>query len=399
MMNAVFQRICEFGSSIDSPEGWEFLPPDDRLIVVDRSGHEILELLRGDFSDTDLVAAKVITDVTGVASQLNPALDASSLLVQKVMRGDRLIDLSTHRGSICSPSPPCFDISRDVETVRRTRLWQKNLFVVFCTSDLSVLRKLGLPVVGSAGLGSLSGKQLVELFGPRDGFDYGPVRHVRNSAPVFRCVERLVLVGWSVTGMTLHVSDTGREIIDALHAAIRAYCFLTDDVLVWQPSSRDISRFEVGRRARDTEMLCVSFRQSLKNSVRPIRYFVKHGAHLSHSLSSARERLRIELEKHGRSPSAFLTQAILEYREGLDSEIVKPIRDEAASPFVDPSKRPLFHLLADIVAQIHKNDPLLLEAGNGMSARSNGSSGNGVDEQCRLWDKAIAVYRELKSTR
>jgi hypothetical protein len=42
------------------------------------------------------------------------------------MHHDQLIDLSTHRGSIRSTSPPCFDISRDSDTVARIAKWDKS---------------------------------------------------------------------------------------------------------------------------------------------------------------------------------------------------------------------------------------------------------------------------------
>lgn len=398
MINEILQEICELGSSFDSPEGWEFLPPDDRLIVVGRSGVEILEHLRGRFSDSDLCAAGVITTVDGESVKIHPALDARSLLLQKVMHDDQLIDLSTHRGSIRSTSPPCFDISRDSDTVARIAKSDKSLFVAFRTPDLLALRQLGLPVVGSAGLGSLSDEQLAELFGPSDNSSFGRVRFMNDLAPILQNVEQIVLVGWSVTGVSLDVPESVRNVVAVLHEAERAFELITDDLLVWQPSTRDIIRFEAGRHARCSARICEAIRASVKSSAKPIRHFVKRGSHLQNDVASSRAKLESELAKHGCNPSNYLSEAVKNYRDNLDLEIVQPIRDEAASTFVDPLDRPLLHLLADVIARIQANDPLLLKATNRKTPRPIEPGSDHGLEQRQLRDMAIALYRELKRT-
>ena len=398
MINEILQEICELGSSIDSPEGWEFLPPDDRLIAVGRSGVEILEHLRGRFSDSDLCAAGVITTVDGESVKIHPALDARSLLLQKVMHDDQLIDLSTHRGSIRSTSPPCFDISRDSDTVAKVAKWDNSLFVAFRTPDLLALRKLGLPVVGSAGLGSLSGEQLAELFGPSDDSSLDRVRFMNDLAPVFQNVEQIVLVGWSVTGVSLEVPESVLNVVDVLYEAERAFELITDDLLVWQPSIIEIRRFEAGRHARDPALICAAIRESVKCSAKPIRHFVKRGTHLQNDVASSRAKLESELAKYGCNPSIYLSEAVKDYRDNLDLEFVQPIRDEAASTFVDPLDRPLLHLLADVIARIQANDPLLLKATNRKTPRPIEPGSDHGLEQRQLWDMAIALYRELKRT-
>jgi hypothetical protein len=398
MISEILQEICELGSSIDSPEGWEFLPPDDRLVVVGRSGVEILEHLRDRFSDSDLCAAGVITNVDGESVQIHPALDARSLLLQKVMHDDQLIDLSTHRGSIRSTSPPCFDISRDSDTVAKVAKWDNSLFVAFRTPDLLALRKLGLPVVGSAGLGSLSGEQLAELFGPSDDSSLGRVRFMNDLAPVFQNVEQIVLVGWSVTGVSLEVPESVLNVVDVLYEAERAFELITEDLLVWQPSIIEIRRFEAGRHARDSALICAAIRESVKCSAKPIRHFVKRGTHLQNDVASSRAKLESELAKYGCNPSIYLSEAIKDYRNNLDLEFVQPIRDEAASPFVDPLDRPLLHVFADVVGRIQANDPLLLKATNGKTPRPIEPGSDHGLEQRHLWAMAIALYRELKRT-
>lgn len=65
MIDAIFQELCQPGSSVVSPEVWETLPPDDQHVDVDCAGVESLGHLQRSYCQSDLHAAGVISNGDG----------------------------------------------------------------------------------------------------------------------------------------------------------------------------------------------------------------------------------------------------------------------------------------------------------------------------------------------
>ncbi len=109
-------------------------------------GAKLAERLRGEFSEEQLVAARILIRNTDGEPALHDVLAGDSVcgLLLRETKEAPPFDFVNRFGSIATTDPPAFDVSRD-HTTKRWSADRGLVFVVFSDADVGVAPRFGAP--------------------------------------------------------------------------------------------------------------------------------------------------------------------------------------------------------------------------------------------------------------
>jgi hypothetical protein len=269
-------------------------------------------------------------------------------------------------GSLAGQDIPCLTAARDACTAGGLPHWRKFLFATFDVLTLAILRSLGLPATFATGLAQLDGRGLRDLIGEPHVLTHNETNSAASrcapSAELWRSVEKLVLVGWSVATLSRRKPHGLHAVAELFGGAQAGFAFDTSRIMVWRPTQSQLQQIQCAARLRDVELARHAIAQSVDVSVGSIdRYVSQHqGLPAGQAFFVARTNLTQLLEQEQQQNLlSYRFPGIQEsYRQAFERAFVQPLVREASSAS-DPIDGAVALATADLVQEWHNRSPLM----------------------------------------
>ena len=242
-------------------------------------------------------------------------------------------------GSLRGDGVPSLIAATDGNTASGLRNSKNRLLAAFDIRDLAILRSVGLPATLANGLAELDGSGLRRLLGQPQGHAQCAVSPCA-SAPAQRdelwnSVETLVLVGWSIGGLSLG-KPRGFPAVSALFGRVRrCFAFDTSRIMVWRPTQVEFQQIELAVGLRDEELVRQVIVSSAASSLRPIEHYANDNpaVPVREAFRQARETLMAELrlEQDQQLLSIMVPKFLKEYNRTFERAFVEALVGKALS--------------------------------------------------------------------
>lgn len=375
---AIIKAIAERTSVAELPKEWQFISPDPQVRAVAYDALGLLSSLRDAFSDDELVEANIAgTDADG-QSILIGALDLDPLVLQTVQSAGQLIDLTSPKGSVLSALPPSFDAPRDEVVHSRCKEWADQIIVAPAAPEIVLMSALGLPVVPSTGLEHLTVHDLKLLLGEPGEESHSDVKYMDSMAPIRKSADQIVLMPWTFDEPEVDIASDILGVISFLRQMKKHFRFDTSIFSVWDISARSREALLAAKACRSEELVVHALKSSLRLDTKALDYFEERGSHLPRDFRNARESLIRQLKRSRLLGfvGSRTKSAAEDFEAALEETVILPILDQAAAPLTEPLNRPLLLMLANLLQQMTRYDPILRK----FESLKSGKRDSGADQ-------------------
>lgn len=425
----------------DPPSSWKFL--DSRLSLFHALAEcgNLLEELRADYTDDELVAAGIAQRDSSnhvVLTTTLTALDQSVLLVRD-LHSNAAIDVLTEWGPL-GGGPAVF--SRDGELIQVAEEEGPLFFAAFSLADVAVLRTCGIPATLANGLDTLSPSDVQRLcktfriemeqsFRSFEAEDEGPDSPIDEpdpldamndassdgevsasdpsdeshpASPVGPPSRMLVLVGWQPASVSEQIPEQLPKVADYFQILKEHMGIVPGHVRVWRPPEGDMRRFEFYVQHGDLPRLREAMLDSIYDCLEDLSPYSprwERAAAEDKSLPAVLSRI-YQLARQ-QQPSTYVRDMRREWarvEQALDEQLFQPLMEEALLA-LDPQERNLRLAAATIGRQAHVQ-ALAFSVQTTLAIRSRGIHSldpfphDGLKDVLKLGKQVIELYREIK---
>jgi hypothetical protein len=400
MSGKIRQRIFRQSQPAAAGGAWTFLPPVASLRILPFAEAAGLEELRKEFSADQLEAARVVVRRPDQELELNPVLGGASRrgLFLRPAKAEAPVDIVNQSGSLTTADPPAFGCGRDEFTNHHSQDLQ--IVLAVCSDDdLVVSRALGLPCTPAAGLDSLNGRQVRQLFGRASG---SPSKS--NTAPVAAGNGRLLIAAWNIAELTHELPGEVPPIVECLLAVEDAYEVETfRGVGIWRPTESEFDGIRSAARFQDSALARQLIRDSLGRSACSARQFEEEAARRRPvDYPTARRDLLRTLEKAREFGFQHpeVAKKLEEFDRSFSSHVIDAILRDAMKA-ADSVDRTLLLMAAELMGHWHASTTLVRSTREGISGRGQPRAAalqpSEWQEQLQIVNTAIKIHKTLTS--
>jgi hypothetical protein len=409
-MSEIYRQLARLCPPFSPRKPWGFLAASPNVRVFPDDPTPVLASLRESRtdrespSDEQLASSGVLVRTQDGLIEISPNLltDPGIFLTLREGRNQAPHEILGPQGLLNNRRLPCLSAPRDSYTKECLEVWNKRLFAAFDVKDLAVLRLLRLPVTLAHNLERLSGHGLRLVCGDPVG-DNRQGKSRRERAPgLWRHVEKLILVGWSIADLELREPQGLRPVAALLDAAQEHLGFDVSHIRVWRPSDSQLRQIGLAARLGDRALVKQAISDGVARSCRGVEDFAGHPkTSASDEFLVARRELMEELqrEQKQRSLSVKMPTISEHYNRAYERAFVEPLVHEAASAAA-PLDQALLMAASEVTQQWHNSSPLVSGCAENTSRPTLpwtiSMSPEELKERLKLTDQLIAIRRELR---
>ena len=253
MRRRLLTRIEEQTSPAPLPKRWSFLRYSRSVRRQSGDASELIAFLKTEFNEAELRAAGVLEQGTGDELQLSSVLGeaASSFVIRRDSERSPT-DVVSARGLLSSATPEWLRLAAERADTRNER--PEVVLAAFDDNDLLVLHRLGLKYTSAAGLATICGNHVRELFTAR-------ARHSEQRK------YTLTIPGWQIANAINEPTPLTRRAI--AHIAEIPHHYGHDPAAVfrvWLPAAAEFRDICGAMEFADPRLVARALRKSLNHS-------------------------------------------------------------------------------------------------------------------------------------